>query len=178
MATPSAANAPSSERRGATRPPTSAPSTATAAGSQSRMESVIRSGLGSSRGDQEVEEDGGAAEQQQRGVVAQEAGLDRAHRGGAGAHDRRRAADERPVDDDALERAAREVPERGERADDQQVDRLVEEPLVDEQLVRGLEARAPDGGAARVDDPHAMRDGDAGDAEHGADDQADRDEAV
>src|SRR3954467_9310197 len=156
IATASVASEPSSASRGATRAPQIAPSTATMSGSQMRIESVMRRapsvrashgrreghwsagrrGVRPSRArDQEVEDDRGAAEQQQRGVVAQEAGLDRAHGGGAGAHDRRRAVDERPLDDDALERAAREVAERGERPRDEQIDQLIEIPLVDEQRV-------------------------------------------
>jgi hypothetical protein len=46
----------------------------------------------------------------------------------------------RPVDDQPLERVAREAAEEGERPHDQRVDELVEVPLVDEHRVHGAEA--------------------------------------
>src|SRR6478735_1240504 len=100
---------------------------ATASGSQSRIERFTSRAL-----DQEVEADGDDAEQQQGGVRAQEPGLGRAHRRGPGADEPARPADQRAVDEDALERLLAPAPEPRGGPDDEEVDRLVEVPLVDE----------------------------------------------
>ena len=78
----------------------------------------------------------GQPDEQQRGVVAQVARLQAAHRGRQRPDEARAAADERAVDEHALDRRVGEAPEPGDRADDQEVDRLVEVPLVDEELVQ------------------------------------------
>src|SRR4051794_30722613 len=97
------ASAPSSVTARPAAPGTSRPSSAAAAGSQSGMERGMLTG--SSGGlQEEVEDHAAGADHEQRGVGAQEARLQGAHRGRAGAHDARRAAHERAVDEDALER--------------------------------------------------------------------------
>src|SRR4051812_44341862 len=110
-------------------PGTSAPTRDSASGAKSRMEREIVTA--SAGGDEEVEGEAGEPQQQQRGVRAQEAGLDRAHGGRGGTDDARGAADEQAVDDEALERVAPEAPEPCEQPHDHRVDQLVEEPLVD-----------------------------------------------
>src|SRR3954462_3634463 len=83
--------------------------------------------------DEEVQADRDDAEQQQRRVGAQEAGLRGAPPRRAGADDAARPADERVVDEDPLERLLAPAPEPQRGPDDEQVDELVEVPLVDEE---------------------------------------------
>src|SRR3954454_1630364 len=79
---PSVTSAPETAPARAARPGNRAPNSADAAGSQMRIERCT-----SARLDQEVEGETGEAEQHQRRVRAQEARLERPHRGAAGAHD-------------------------------------------------------------------------------------------
>src|SRR4051812_35903839 len=131
---PSVASAPAIVPARAARPGSSAPTKAAAAGSQIRIDRCT-----SARLDQEVEGQAREAEQDERRIGAQEPGLDRPDRGAAGLDDPGGAVDQRPFDEDALERRLAEAAEGGERAHDDGVDRLVEEPLVLEQPVRGAE---------------------------------------
>ena len=106
-----------------------------------------RAGRGRSRGgwsrlQEEVDGDGDHAEDHQRGVGAQEAGLRRAHRG-ASRRARRRvvppmmpAVDEHALETDCAKRA--DPPRRAGRTS--RSIELVEVPLVDEQRVERLEA--------------------------------------
>src|ERR1700716_3448283 len=126
--------APRMARARAATPGSSSPENAAAAGSHRGME---RGRLTSSLGlQEEVEDHGAGADQQQRRVGAQEAGLQGADRGRPGPDDARRSAHERPVDEDPLEGLLAEAPEPGERLDDQPADQLVEVPLVDEEAVQ------------------------------------------
>src|SRR5437588_10001858 len=78
---------------------TSAPARPPASGSQIITERGRASIVSRSRGrDQEVEDERGEAEYEQRGVGAQVAGLERAGERAAGAHDAGRAADEDTLD--------------------------------------------------------------------------------
>src|SRR3954447_19083253 len=95
---PRAASAPTAASLEATWRGRNAQIRPTAAGSQMRMERGIRSAL-----QEEVEADAGDAEDEKRREGAQRAGLGGAHGGRAGAHDQRAAADQRAVDDHALE---------------------------------------------------------------------------
>src|SRR4051794_36434045 len=144
------ANVPSAPSTASTRakaPGSSMPRNPAAAGSQRGMESgrVTGSGL-----QEEVEDHGAEADEQQRRVGAQEAGLQGAHRGRAGPHDARRSTDQRAVDEHPLERLLAEAAEPGEGPDDDVVDDLVEVPLVDEQAVQGRQAGLQRGGALAV----------------------------
>src|SRR3954464_2470449 len=134
---PSVASAPATYAARAARPGSRAPSSAEAAGSQIRIERGT-----SARLDQEVEGQRGEAEQDERRVEAQVARLDRAHRGAARPHDPGRAADQRAVDEHALERRLGKAPGCRERAHDDGVDDLVEVPLVQEEQVGRAEPRA------------------------------------
>src|SRR3954451_24480023 len=132
------ASAPSSVTARPAMPGSSRPSSAAAAGSQRGME---RGRLTRSLGlQEEVEDHQAGAEQQQRGVGAQEARLQRPDGGRAGAHDARRAAHQRPVYEDALERLLGEAARPGEGRDDAGADELVEVPLVDEEPVGARQA--------------------------------------
>src|SRR5688572_10735544 len=105
---------PTKPMNGAATRGASAVATASASGANSMSDKWI---VTSARRQHEVEDEGGDAEQQQRRVGPQEAGLDRAHRGGARPHHPGRSADEQAVDDQALERVAGEAAEPRERAD-------------------------------------------------------------
>src|SRR5579875_3465461 len=141
IAIPSAASEPRTARRPASARGTNAPSTPTNSGSQMRIESVMRSARGASRGlHEEVEGHGADPDHHQRDVVAQEAGL-------AATHDRRerargagRTAGDAAVDDVALDRRADEAAGELGGTYDQQVDQLVEVPLVVEERVQRGEA--------------------------------------
>src|SRR5919197_132291 len=128
IAKASASRAPSSVIQRAARP-AKRPRTPAASGSQSRMERcrVIRSG----RLDQEVQAHADQAEEHERRVHPQEA-----DGGRRGLDDGRGPADERPVDEDPLERLLAEAPDPGERADEERLVELVEVPLVDEEAVQ------------------------------------------
>src|SRR3954454_4585543 len=134
---PSVASAPATYAARAQRPGSRAPSSADAAGSQMRIERCT-----SARLDQEVEGEARESEQHQRRVEAQVPRLDGAHRRAARPNDPRGAADERAVDEHALERRLGEAPGRRERAHDDRVDDLVEVPLVQEELVGPTRPRA------------------------------------
>src|SRR5690348_2712625 len=95
---PSVTSAPATAPARAARPGSSAPKSAAAAGSQIRIERCT-----SARLDQEVEGKAGECQQHQRGVGAQEARLDRPHRGAADAHDAGCPANQCAVDEQALE---------------------------------------------------------------------------
>src|SRR5439155_27356311 len=96
---PSVTSEPDTALARAARPGSSAPNSAAAAGSQIRIDRGT-----SARLDQEVEGQAGEPEQHERRVGAQEARLDRAHRGAARPNDPGRSADQRLVDEHALER--------------------------------------------------------------------------
>ena len=101
---------------------------------------VQSSALIMSCSDQEVEGEPGEAGDQQQRVAADEAVLDGADDAAGAAHGLLGAGDE-AVDDEALEDAVGEAADRQRRADDEEVDQLVEVPLVDEEGVEPAEAR-------------------------------------
>src|SRR3984893_340610 len=168
IASPSAASEPASATTPGTRaPPAIAPISAAAAGSQMRIESISASAL-----EEEVEADGGDAHEHQPGVDAEDAALGGAHERRARAHQPGGPADQRPVDQEPLEGVRGEAAEPGSGADDEDVDRLVEVPLV---LEQGGEGAQPPAGGRRergLGNPHHVGDGDAPEAERRAEGQA------
>ena len=145
---------------------TNAASRPTNSGSQIRIESVMSSA-------QEVEGHAADADDHQRHVVAQEAGLAAAHDRRGGAHDAGRAAGDAAVDDAALHVEPMKRPSALRGAHDDEVDQLVEVPLVVQEGVQRADPRLQPRARARADDPDAVGDRDAGERDQRADDQAD-----
>ena len=112
---------------------------------------------------QEVEGEPGEAGDQQQRVAADEAVLDGADDAAGAAHRLLGAGDE-AVDDEALEDAVGEAADRQRRADDEDVDQLVEVPLVDEEGVQRPEAADQRRRRLRAQDVEPVGDADAGDA--------------
>src|SRR5579863_6326803 len=109
---------------------------ASASGNQMSIERVT---FGSGGGDQEVEDHDRQAEDHRRGVEAQEPGLSAAHRGRPRAHDAADPAGHAARDHDPLQHRLREAADRERRADDGDVEQLVEVPLVNEEVVQPWE---------------------------------------
>src|SRR6201987_3160043 len=145
-------------------------SSESASGTQRRMESVIGS-LG--RRDQEVESHGGNPDNDGRGVVAQEPGLGAADRGRAGPDDAGGASGDAATDETLLQDGAAEAPQPQRRTHDEEVDQLVEVPLVVQERVHRAEAGLQHRRAARLGDVEPVGGADAGDGDERADDQAD-----
>src|SRR4029078_1007079 len=108
-----------------------------------------------------------AGDQEQR-VATEEAVLDGADDAAGPAH-RLLGAVDQPVDDEALEDPVGEAADRQRRADDEKVDRLVEVPLAEEEVMHALEAGFECPRPLRIRDVEPVGDPDPGEGDDAAD---------